>query len=370
MKTQEVSQGSQLTPNYGPWMLVTRRRNPVRNGRGSAQVRGSVSSEGQKGKFRQVVDGDMTQKSPFGALDSEVSDLAREDGTFLSQEVRLEDGERNTLVFQAGRMDPTADNHQKQIEITPKKAPQTSKIRPSKNIGIKSSKSLKRQGPSPGNISLYSQGLAVPTSALVVSNGSKFPRFDASSSVRMGNLAQEQGDSNFRRNDRSDKSCSDGHSRLVRSNSVQCLEESISNNPHQHQKRGSGLGSSSLGSNTQPLVEVHNRHPIAVVGGDRDFKQTEEAISQASLRRIRVDHSRKEDSGFQGNGFESYGEPSHIEMDSDSNSNQELRPADLLQRGHYGNSQIHDDMETGVEFVQGSAEEARVVHGGQCSDET
>ena len=350
-------------------MLVTRRRNPVRNGRGSAQVRGSVSSEGQKGKFRQVVDGDMTQKSPFGALDSEVSDLAREDGTFLSQEVRLEDGERNTLVFQAGRMDPTADNQQKQIEIIPKKAPQTSKTRPSKNIGIKSSKSLKRQGTSPGNISLYSQGLAVPTSALVVSNGSKFPRFDASSSVRMGNLAQEQGDSNFRRNDRSDKSCSDGHSRLVRSNSVQCLEESISNNPHQHQKRGSGLGSSSLGSNTQTLVEVHNRHPGAVVGGDRDFKQTEEAISQASLRRIRVDHSRKEDCGFQGNGFELYGEPSHIEMDSYSNTNQELRPVDLLQRGHYGNSQIHDGMETGVEFAQGSAEEARVVHGGQCSDE-
>ena len=70
-------------------MLVTRRRNPVRNGRGSAQVRGSVSSEGQKGKFRQqVVDGDMTQKSPFGALDTEVSDLAREDGMFLSQEDR------------------------------------------------------------------------------------------------------------------------------------------------------------------------------------------------------------------------------------------------------------------------------------------
>ena len=316
----------------------------------------------------------------------------------------------------------------------------------------------------------------------------------------MGNLAQEQGDSNFRQNDRSDKSCSDGHSRLVQSNSVQCLEESISNNPHQHQKRGSGIGSSSLGSNTQPLVEVHNRHPVAVVGGDRDFKavfgcrktfsgkyifsgnanfrkrkifprvwlhfrkfsgkyflmfgkeegkdkpkkniindrdprlrsrrrdlaisvegeiaincaisrrreiapsiarsrsrskarsrstrreivpsiaisiEGEIAISRrssdwrsaprarslslslffrkcfevkmrgenyfrvkgenisqpevifpkilfsvtAKLRRIRVDHSRKEDCGFQGNGFESYGEPSHIEMDSDSNTN-------------------------------------------------
>ena len=82
-----------------------------------------------------------------------------------------------------------------------------------------------------------------------------------------------------------------------------------------------------------------------------------------------MDHSRKEDCGFQGNDFESYGEPSHIEMDSDSNTNQELRLVDLLQRGHYGNSQVHDGMEIGVEFVQGSAEEARVVHGGQCTDE-
>ena len=124
VKTQEVSQGSQSTPNYDPWMLVTRRRNPVRNGRGSAQVRGSVGSERQKGKFRQqVVDGDVNQKSPFRVLDTEVSDLAREDGTLLSQEVRLDDGERNTLVFQAGRVDPTADNQQKQIEPISKKAP-------------------------------------------------------------------------------------------------------------------------------------------------------------------------------------------------------------------------------------------------------
>ena len=65
----------------------------------------------------------MNQKSPFGVLDTEVSDLAREDGTLLSQEVRLDDGERNTLVFQAGRVDPTADNQQKQIEPISKKAP-------------------------------------------------------------------------------------------------------------------------------------------------------------------------------------------------------------------------------------------------------
>ena len=116
-------------------------------------------------------------------------------------------------------------------------------------------------------------------------------------------------------------------------------------------------------------MEVHNKHPVTVLGGDRDFKQTEEPISQASLRRIRVDHSRKEDCGFHGNGFESYGEPSHVEMDLDSNTSQEMQLVDLLQREHNGNSQVHDGMETRVELVQGSVEEARVVHGGQCSNE-
>lgn len=51
-KVQEPSQISQSNPNYGPWMLVTRKRNPVRNGRGSSQAKGVVGPEGQKGKFR------------------------------------------------------------------------------------------------------------------------------------------------------------------------------------------------------------------------------------------------------------------------------------------------------------------------------
>ena len=124
VKTQEASQGSQSIPNYGLWMLVTRKRNLVHNGRGSSQVKSMVGLKGQKGKFRQqVVDGDVTQKSSFGALDTELSDSAHEAGTLLSQGNRMDDGEMNTLVFQACHEDPTADIQHKQIEAPSKKVP-------------------------------------------------------------------------------------------------------------------------------------------------------------------------------------------------------------------------------------------------------
>ena len=148
-----------------------------------------VGPEGQKGKIRQqVVDGDVIPKSSFGVLDTELYDLAHEDGTLLTQGNRMDDGEMNTLVFQACREDPTAYIQHKQIEAPSKKVPQNLKSRPLKSIGIKTSKSL-HQGVSPENTSLCIQGSPSPTIALADSNGSKFPRFDASSSVRMGNLA-------------------------------------------------------------------------------------------------------------------------------------------------------------------------------------
>ena len=41
-----------LNPNYGPWMLVTRKRSLARNGRGSMEVKGVSGLEGQKGKAK------------------------------------------------------------------------------------------------------------------------------------------------------------------------------------------------------------------------------------------------------------------------------------------------------------------------------
>ena len=82
-KAQEVSQECQPSPNYRPWMLVTRKRNLVRKGQGPTQVKGNLGSKGQKGKTKyQVVDEDVTSKSSFEVLKATLPDPAREHGTF------------------------------------------------------------------------------------------------------------------------------------------------------------------------------------------------------------------------------------------------------------------------------------------------
>ena len=175
-------------------------------------------------------------------------------------------------------------------------------------------------------------------------------------------MAQEQSGGVNGRDDYADKSCSDGHFGVVRSDAVQCLEEPLSHNPLEHQNRGSSPGTFGMVSNSQPVVEVHHRHSPGVVGGGGDLKQAEEAISRAPLQRIRMDFPRTEDCGFQGVGFSSHGKSPTAEIDLDTNSNQELRFVDMLQRGYDGDSQVFDGMETGVEFVQGSSEENGLDH--------
>ena len=96
-------------------------------------------------------------------------------------------------------------------------------------------------------------------------------------------MAQKQSGGADGRDDCADKSCSNGQSRVVRPDAVQCVEEPISHNPLKHQNRGSSPGSSGVVSNSQPVVEVHHRLPLGVVGGGRDLKQAEEAISRALL---------------------------------------------------------------------------------------
>ena len=159
---------------------------------------------------------------------------------------------------------------------------------------------------------------------------------DASSSVRIGNLAQEQGGGNLRWDDCSDKSCFDGYTGLVRPNVVQCLEAPIPHNSHQYQNKGSCIGAPNVGSNAQSLVEIQHRYSTTVLGGGNDFKQAEEAISLAPLWRIRVDHSREEDCGFPRIGFSFHGESSYVEANSDSSPSQEMQSVDLLQRGYNG----------------------------------
>ena len=70
-----------LNPNYGPWMLVIRKRSLARNGRGSMEIKGVSGLEGHKGKAKiQAVDVDVRTKSTFGILEANVSDPTHEDG--------------------------------------------------------------------------------------------------------------------------------------------------------------------------------------------------------------------------------------------------------------------------------------------------
>nr|POF19330.1 hypothetical protein CFP56_17706 [Quercus suber] len=55
-------------------------------------------------------------------------------------------------------------------------------------------------------------------------------------------------------------------------------------NSSMHQNEKSPFGSSSLGSNSQPLVEVHHRFTTPVLGGGQRSEQVEKAICSALLR--------------------------------------------------------------------------------------
>lgn len=120
-KVQEASQESQPYPNYGPWMLLTRKRNLVRNRRRSTQGKGTLGSEGQKGKIKlQVVEDDVTSKSTFGVLEADLSDLACEDRTIQAQGIGVVGVEHDTLIFQACREDPMTHIQHKHLETSPK----------------------------------------------------------------------------------------------------------------------------------------------------------------------------------------------------------------------------------------------------------
>lgn len=61
---QEVKQNEQTGTNFGEWLLVTRKENPVKNGcnRGTklTQLQPDVSPRGTKGK-----DGNLNSRTPF-----------------------------------------------------------------------------------------------------------------------------------------------------------------------------------------------------------------------------------------------------------------------------------------------------------------
>nr|POE50378.1 hypothetical protein CFP56_65819 [Quercus suber] len=303
-------------------------------------VKENSRSEGYKGKSKyQVLDEDGTSKSSFETQETTLPDLAREDVMQQEHDESMDTVEVDLLVNKTSREDSRIDPQESFEEGSSKKHTQSSKFRSAKSLGIKSSKTLKRQAASFGSKVLNNPTTPLADKSLSAPNGAKLPRIDASPSVRMGDLLQKQGNDNFRRDDSPDKGSANGLSGLVRIGLQQRLEESVPYHSYQHQDRESCPGQSGL---------------------------AKEAVSHASLRRIKVDCTREEDCGFQRVGFSTYGESSYVEADSNYGSDQEMRSATLLQRGYIRDSQVPDGMETGLDNVQGPSEEARMEHG-RCS---
>ena len=74
----------------------------------------------------------------------------------------------------------------------------------------------------------------------------------------------------------------------------------------------------------------------------------------------------EEDCRLQGDGFSSHGESSILKANLGTSTSAEVRPSHLLQRGYSRHPLIHDDMETGVDYVQRPIEEIGLEHG-RCS---
>ena len=105
------------------------------------------------------------------------------------------------------------------------------------------------------------------------------------------------------------------------------------------------------------------------MGSSGRTKQAEEAIRCASLGRIRVDYSREEASGLQGDGYGSLGEPPDPEIDPDYGSSKEMRCVSELKRGYSGHLEVYDGLETRLGCIQGTSEGDGVEYGGSSGNE-
>ena len=124
-------------------MLVTRKRSAFRNGRGPTVGKGNSVIEGQKGKFKShLVEDDVTSKSSFEALEDTVHEPAREEVTCPNQNETGDTVENDMLSIQVCQAITMMDTQNKKAEAPLKKLPQNSKIRSSKNLGIKNPKGV------------------------------------------------------------------------------------------------------------------------------------------------------------------------------------------------------------------------------------
>ena len=95
---------------------------------------------------------------------------------------------------------------------------------------------------------------------------------EPNASNRIGDLLQGKKYCNGKQDNCAYPSGSDRNIGMVRGGNEQGLEKSISDHSFKHQRGRSSNGSSSVGANSQSMVEVPHGHPTGVLGGCRDVE--------------------------------------------------------------------------------------------------
>ena len=226
-------------------------------------------------------------------------------------------------------------------------------------------KSLKRLHPSS-----YSQRSTIQKNLQRREHGGSPSGSRQSDKEGMGDLAPEQASGNPRRDHPANNSNPDEGSEMVRSRNGSGAEEYLSDHSGESQNRGASARPSGMGSNAQPMVELHDGCPTDFMGGVRNLEQAEKAIGEAALRRIRMGDPGKAVGGSEGVGYNTDGEPPNAEAYPVAQTGGEVRRIDELQGRCGGNPEVHDAMETGVEALEGVTEESRMAHGGSSCYES
>ena len=100
----------------------------------------------------------------------------------------------------------------------------------------------------------------------------------------MGNLAPEQASEDPRKGHPANKGNSDEGTEMVRNRVGIGVEEHLPDHTGESQNWENFVRSSGMGSDAQPMVELHDGHPTNFMGGVRSLEQAEKAFGEAALR--------------------------------------------------------------------------------------
>nr|POE91200.1 hypothetical protein CFP56_37805 [Quercus suber] len=299
--------------NYRPWMVVSRKRNPVKSERGRGHTKVSTSS-GNVLKSSLVIR-DNTFKGKIGNIDANVchGEGIRCDNSF--SKIFDDDGiskARKNQVISTQEMDLC------QEALNKGKMPEGGKSQKRSLFESDKVEELSQHFEQPGNSGYEGDNV----------------RDVHNSTSRMGNAIQEQDCDHSRRGYRTDKGCSDGSSGVVPEGAELGLEAFVFNNPTEYTDVRFTSRSPSMEPHSQLVVEVLHGSSRNLIGEGKGAEQAAETSSHASLGRDRVDYTRKEAGGFQGNGHGSFGESSHLKFNPINGPNSEVRCASMQQGGH------------------------------------